>query len=686
MQTTIANNRPWTFYALTLCFVLFLAFLYGPMVVIYILSFQGPEGGLTFPLRGVSTHWFHELIDNGRSGDIAGTFVRSIELAAVVAVISVLMCVSAGLGFRRRFFGSGVVFYMVIASLVMPGLFVGLGISLIYQLLGWQTDWRSSGLGAQLTWTLPFGLLVMFAVIGRFNRSYEEAAQDLGATAWQGTREVTLPILLPGIIGVALFGFTLSYDEFARTVLTAGSQNTLPLEIWAMTTNVTSPALYAVGTVTTLVSFVVIGTALGSIALIQRRRSRHLAASTAGFRTDATLSTDHGRPAMATAPKNGQIELVAVSKIYTPGAPPAVNQLDLRVDNGAYCCLLGPSGCGKTTILRMIAGHEFPTSGDVLIGNRNVTTLLPAERGTAMMFQSYALFPHRSVIDNVAFALKMRGIGKTERHATARTLLEKVRLEAFADRLPSELSGGQQQRVALARALITNPQVLLLDEPLSALDEYLRLRMRGELRRIQRELGITFVHVTHTQLEATAVADTVVVMEQGRIEQAASARDIFLHPRNAYVARFIGGQNVLSGAVERLADGRAMMLTGTGAHIDVPLKGARVAAGETLFASLRRDRIAVRRPAPGELRRELPNSVTGEVHTIENQGSYVKITIDLANGEEFVANVLDENYFVDPIDIGDQAVASWSATDVRLLEDRPPVEDTAMKQPRTIAA
>ena len=186
------------------------------------------------------------------------------------------MCVAAGLGFRRRFLGAGVVFYLAIASLMMPGLFVGLGrFARSSSCSGWQTDWRMSGLGAQLTWTLPFGLLVMFAVIGRFNRSYEEAARDLGASAWQGTREVTLPILLPGIIGVALFGFTLSYDEFARTVLTAGSENTLPLEIWAMTTNVTSPALYAVGTVTTVVSFVVIGVALGSIALIQRRRSRH---------------------------------------------------------------------------------------------------------------------------------------------------------------------------------------------------------------------------------------------------------------------------------------------------------------------------------------------------------------------------------------------------------------------------
>jgi putative spermidine/putrescine transport system permease protein len=270
------TSRPWTFYVLALCFVLFLAFLYGPMLVIYILSFQGREGGLTFPLVGFSTHWFHELVTNGRSGDITGSFRRSIGLAAIVTAATVVISVAAGLGFRRRFPGAGVVFYMAIASLVMPGLFVGLGISIIFQLLGWTTDWRVTALGAQLTWTLPFGLLVMFAVIGRFNRAYEEAASDLGATAWQRTREVTLPILLPGIIGVALFGFTLSYDEFPRTVLTAGSENTLPLEIWAMTTNVTSPALYAVGTVTTLLSLTVIAVGLGSIALIQRRRARRL--------------------------------------------------------------------------------------------------------------------------------------------------------------------------------------------------------------------------------------------------------------------------------------------------------------------------------------------------------------------------------------------------------------------------
>jgi putative spermidine/putrescine transport system permease protein len=274
MHDTADGGRPWTFYALAAFFALFVLFLYGPMIVIYVLSFQGPNGGLTFPLNGMSLHWFDALIKQERTGDIAGAFQRSIGLAALVTVLTVLFSVMAGLAFRRRFAGAGLVFYMAIASLIMPGLFVSLGIGLVFQMLDLSTTWYGSALGAQLTWTLPYGLLIMFAVLGRFNRAYEEAASDLGATNWQRLQHVTLPIVLPGIIGVALFGFTLSYDEFPRTVLTSGSSNTLPLEIWAMTTDVTSPALFAVGTVTTVISFIVIGLALTSIALIERRRVR----------------------------------------------------------------------------------------------------------------------------------------------------------------------------------------------------------------------------------------------------------------------------------------------------------------------------------------------------------------------------------------------------------------------------
>lgn len=281
MHGTMHGRRPWTFYALAAFFTLFVLFLYGPMFVIYALSFQGPNGGMTFPLNGVSLDWFRALIEQERTGDIAGAFQRSLALATVVAVLTVVFSVMAGLAFRRRFRGASLIFYLAIASLIMPGVFVGLGIGVGFQMLGIEPTWFTAALGAQLTWTLPYGLLIMFAVLGRFNRAYEEAASDLGASNWQRLRHVTLPIVLPGIIGVALFGFTLSYDEFPRTVLTAGSTNTLPLEIWAMTTDVTSPALYAVGTVTTVISFVVIGVALGSIALIQRRRFRRIAAAEA---------------------------------------------------------------------------------------------------------------------------------------------------------------------------------------------------------------------------------------------------------------------------------------------------------------------------------------------------------------------------------------------------------------------
>jgi putative spermidine/putrescine transport system permease protein len=268
------GRRPWTFYVLAAFFTLFVIFLYGPMSAIYILSFQGPSGGLTFPMQGFSFDWFHALLGQQRTGDIQGSFTRSILLALVVLTLTVVFSIMAGVAFRRRFRGSSVVFYMAIASLIMPGLLISLGIGLLFQFLGLKTNWYASALGAQLTWTLPFGMLIMFAVFNRFNRAYEEAARDLSASTRQSYQHVVLPILLPGIIGVALFGFTLSYDEFPRTLLTVGSRNTLPLEIWVMTTNVTSPALFALGTVTTAVSFLVITLALGSIVLIQRRRSR----------------------------------------------------------------------------------------------------------------------------------------------------------------------------------------------------------------------------------------------------------------------------------------------------------------------------------------------------------------------------------------------------------------------------
>jgi putative spermidine/putrescine transport system permease protein len=268
------ERRGPSFYFLALFFALFVLFLYGPLSTIIILSFQGPEGGLTFPMRGTSLTWFRNLFEQQAVGDFWGSFRRSLALGLMVMATTVVVSLLAGLAFRRRFRGATILFYLTIASLIVPSILISLGIGLAFQVAGFAPDWSTSGFGAHLTWTLPFGLLIMFAVFNRFDRSYEEAARDLGASSWQTFQHVVLPLVLPSLIGVGLFGFTLSYDEFARTLMTAGSFNTLPLEIYGMTTNVTTPVLYALGTVTTAFSLAIILLSLAAIALLRRRRRR----------------------------------------------------------------------------------------------------------------------------------------------------------------------------------------------------------------------------------------------------------------------------------------------------------------------------------------------------------------------------------------------------------------------------
>ena len=307
------------------------------------------------------------------------------------------------------------------------------------------------------------------------------------------------------------------------------------------------------------------------------------------------------------------------------GRTTAVDAINLRVPAGSYTCLLGPSGCGKTTTLRMIAGHEPVTSGDILIRDMNVTNLPPARRGTAMMFQSYALFPHLSVLDNVAFSLRMRGVAKAERRRQARERLELVRMAEHADRLPAQLSGGQQQRVALARALVTNPRVLLLDEPLSALDPFLRVALRDELKRLHAALGISFIHVTHSQEEALGLSDLVVVMEGGRIRQSGSPREVFDHPTDPFVARFIGGHNVLP--------------TGNG------------------MVAVRADRCRLGVGHPG---------YPGRVTTVEYQGALVRVALDTDHGPA-VAMLPDHVFFAAPVAAGEASALTWSPEDAHPL-------------------
>jgi putative spermidine/putrescine transport system ATP-binding protein len=310
-------------------------------------------------------------------------------------------------------------------------------------------------------------------------------------------------------------------------------------------------------------------------------------------------------------------------------------------------------------LLRMIAGHETPTAGRILIGGKDVTYVRTGERGTALMFQNYALFPHLNLVENVAFPLRIRGLG-AERRDRAREMLARVQLGHMADRMPSQLSGGQQQRVALARALITNPQVLLLDEPLSALDEFLRLRMRVELKRLQNDLGITFIHVTHTQPEAIALADKVIVMDHGIIEQAAHPREIYDRPHSPYVARFMGGQNVIAARVTVAAD--EVQAEGAEGYQYTFAPRAAVKPGQDIRFAVRRDKI---RLAQGQS--PAANTMPGKVINVEYQGTFVKVELATAQDEEFVAYLPESDYFANPFRYGDEVVARWLPQDVCML-------------------
>ena len=352
--------------------------------------------------------------------------------------------------------------------------------------------------------------------------------------------------------------------------------------------------------------------------------------------------------------KAAEIDIASVTKAYGPTV--AVQSISLKIPAGSYCCLLGPSGCGKTSTLRMIAGHETVTSGDIRLGNTVVTDLPPARRGTAMMFQSYALFPHLDLVENVAFSLKMKGVDKTERRQKAMEMLSLMQMEAYAGRKPAQLSGGQQQRVALARALITDPEVLLLDEPLSALDPFLKIRMRAELKKLQRSLGISFIHVTHSQEEAMALADIVVVMNDGRIEQAAPPREVFERPATAFVARFMGDHNVLSGRVVECADGRIIMENASGVRF-VALGPARE-IGEPLELGIRTDRIMLGGDPSGM------TGLNGVVSNVEYRGASVKITVTGAAAEDFTVIVTDAAYFAAPVAPGDAVTLTWPLADV----------------------
>src|SRR4051794_14110852 len=310
--------------------------------------------------------------------------------------------------------------------------------------------------------------------------------------------------------------------------------------------------------------------------------------------------TEGAAPAAPSTSAGSGLDLIGLTKIF-PGGTVAVDDVNLHVDHGEYVVLLGPSGCGKTTTLRMIGGPEFPSEGDIVLDGESLVDRPPHKRPTTTVFQHFALFPHRSVLDNVAFGLKMEGVGKQERRKIALETLEVVGLSELAERRPSALSGGQQQRVALARVLVTKPKALLLDEPLGDLDRLLQLRMRVELRNLQRQLGLMFIHVTHNQEEALSMADRIVVMNDARIQQVADPLTIATRPQNELVARFMGDNNIIRGKVVERDGDRIVVEDPLQVRASARLGGtAGPAVGDEALVSVRAAAVRVAEGAAGD--------------------------------------------------------------------------------------
>ena len=389
---------------------------------------------------------------------------------------------------------------------------------------------------------------------------------------------------------------------------------------------------------------------------------------TAGVNKTASSSTPNIQQALAQAAAG--VSLRSVTKKY--GSVTAVENITIDIPAGKYCCLLGPSGCGKTTVLRMIAGHEDVSSGDILIGDQRVNNLPAAKRNTSMMFQSYALFPHKTIWENIEFGLKMRNVSESERRDRVGEILEMIGLSHTADRRPTQLSGGQQQRIALARALVTRPQVLMLDEPLSALDENLRVRMRTELRKIQKQFGLTFIQVTHHVEEAFSLSDMVVVMTHGRLDQVATPDELYNRPGSQFVAKFMGDNNIFSGKVTTIVNDAELEVI----QLETPglgplyCRGYSSPVGTEAACSVRPDLLHIEAYNP-----EIPvkstlagNQVVARITAIEMTGYVTRVSLMAeATGQELLYKARTHDWNHNALGEGQLVVLSWSKDDCVFL-------------------
>jgi spermidine/putrescine ABC transporter ATP-binding subunit len=631
------------------------AFLLLPILALVPMSLSRTTW-LAFPPDSLTLEWYGRVLADREWREAAAT---SLVVAALASLVAALLGTPAGLalgrargtaGLRRALRTVVLLPVMVPVVLVAIALYagfaaVGLGGTLVALVL------------AHATLGVPYVVLSVEAAARGLDPRLERAARSLGATAWQALWRVTLPLVGRGVLAGTLFAAIVSFDEVVIALFVSGpATTTLPRKMWStITQDEFNPLLTAVATLQMLVALGLLGV-VARFGAAGRQGDDRMPDSAVGPAPSAPSAGALSREIGPERRAGARLGLVDLTKRF--GTVTAVDRLALEVEPGELVTLLGPSGCGKTTVLNLIAGFEAPDGGTVRIDGADVAARPPHRREVGMVFQDYALFPHLTVRENVAFPLRVRGVSEAEVVERVGAMLEVVRLPGHGDRLPRQLSGGQQQRIALARALVFRPRVLLMDEPFGALDRALRETMRAELRELHRALGITVVLVTHDQDEAMELSDRVAVMRAGRIQQVAAPRALYERPATAFVAGFVGESNLLDAVVVSVEGESVVLRTGGGQRIDAAGSPARV--GDRVVVLLRPGAAAVSEAGAGH------EGLVGVVEDVADPGPIERGRIRLDGGERLT--VTRSRRAGGPVlRRGARIAVSWPPGEVRLL-------------------
>jgi|GEM_PF-54405 len=626
-----------------------LFFLVLPMLALIPMSFSS-EHWLSFPPSGFSLEWYRGFLGDR---DWMESVLTSLKVAVVATALACALGTPAGVALaRHRFPGKDLLYSLILAPIIVPIMIIAISSYLMFSSL------RLVGSIPALAIThavlgVPYVVINVMAAMRSLDIQLERAARSLGATAWQTFWKVTARLIQAGILAGALFAFITSLDEAVVALFLSGtSAVTLPRMMWdAITQDELNPTVTAIASLQMGMAVIV----LAGVEILRTQQARRAGRP----RPDEAAREAGGRflHTGAAGREGAALRLADVTKRF--GAVTAVDRVSLEARPGEFLTLLGPSGSGKTTILNMIAGFEAPTAGEILLGGSPVTAKPPNQREMGMVFQNYALFPHMTVFENIAFPLRVRRASGADVAARVEDALRLVRLEGYGVRSPRQLSGGQQQRVALARALVFNPRLLLMDEPLAALDKHLRENMQIELRRLHEHLHITILFVTHDQAEAMTMSDRIAVINHGRVEQVGTPAELYEAPANAFIAGFIGESNFLDGTVTAVNGPEASVESAGGLRLIVSSAGANV--GQRL-------RIAIRPEAIHLLPESAVNAgaIPAEIEEVIYLGDVIKCAARVSAHDTLVLKQANRRG-VRPPEVGSRVCVGWAIEDVRVL-------------------